>query len=260
MMTALCAMLWFSLMNIFRENKRVPEPLKYIVVNFLCYLICSQKALANDPPTKPGNGLIGKREKKKLESPILGKKSSLYQFENDRLIQIINDTSPKNNDSIPLSQNYEILKKFKSQHEEGLELKINMMPSRNSCVEKPKNVHQLKRPSQIGHLTRFEVERPSIAGTDRKFSFVDSAKALAKLNGSTESVKSKSEKLSVGKSSKKPANNANAESNNNNDLNVISVLNKFMFYVFLIFILCLNLFGLYIFPYYLKKPLSINED
>ena len=29
MMTALCAMLWFSLMNILRENKKLPGPLLY---------------------------------------------------------------------------------------------------------------------------------------------------------------------------------------------------------------------------------------
>ena len=43
------------------------------------------------------------------------------------------------------------------------------------------------------------------------------------------------------------------------DLEVIKILNGFIFILFLIFIVCLNLFGLFILPYFYKKSLSIND-
>jgi hypothetical protein len=43
------------------------------------------------------------------------------------------------------------------------------------------------------------------------------------------------------------------------DLEIIKILNKFVFCCFLFFIVSLNLFGLFIFPYFIRKPLSIND-
>jgi hypothetical protein len=43
------------------------------------------------------------------------------------------------------------------------------------------------------------------------------------------------------------------------DLEVIKILNGFIFILFLIFIICLNLFGLFILPYFVKKSLSIDD-
>ena len=43
------------------------------------------------------------------------------------------------------------------------------------------------------------------------------------------------------------------------DIVIINILNRFVFFLFLIFILSLNFFGLYIFPYYLKQPMSIDD-
>ena len=48
-------------------------------------------------------------------------------------------------------------------------------------------------------------------------------------------------------------------SSSNKDLLIIDILNRFIFFMFLFFILSLNFFGLYIFPYFLKKPLSIDD-
>jgi hypothetical protein len=41
---------------------------------------------------------------------------------------------------------------------------------------------------------------------------------------------------------------------------VINLLNLFVFYVFLIFAIGLNLFGLWLFPYYIRTPQIITED
>lgn len=40
---SLLAMIWFSLMNLLRENKRVPSCCRYIVLNYVCYLMCADK-------------------------------------------------------------------------------------------------------------------------------------------------------------------------------------------------------------------------
>ena len=44
------------------------------------------------------------------------------------------------------------------------------------------------------------------------------------------------------------------------DIIVIKILNLFMFYLFLLFAIILNLAGLWLFPYYLRKPQEITED
>ena len=41
-------------------------------------------------------------------------------------------------------------------------------------------------------------------------------------------------------------------------LEIIRILNQFVFYLFLIYIVSLNLFGLWIFPYYVKEPLTLK--
>lgn len=43
------------------------------------------------------------------------------------------------------------------------------------------------------------------------------------------------------------------------DLLIIDILNRFIFFMFLFFILSLNFLGLYILPYFLKKPLTIDD-
>jgi hypothetical protein len=52
---------------------------------------------------------------------------------------------------------------------------------------------------------------------------------------------------------------SNSSSSNITDLEIIDILNKFIFFMFLIFILSLNFFGLYVLPYYVKQPLSIDD-
>lgn len=44
------------------------------------------------------------------------------------------------------------------------------------------------------------------------------------------------------------------------DADIINTLNQFVFILFLVFCLSLNFFGLYFAPYYVKRPLSIDED
>lgn len=44
------------------------------------------------------------------------------------------------------------------------------------------------------------------------------------------------------------------------DADIIDTLNQFVFILFLVFCLSLNFFGLYFAPYYVKRPLSIDED
>lgn len=44
------------------------------------------------------------------------------------------------------------------------------------------------------------------------------------------------------------------------DQALIKILNKFMFFLFFIFIIFHNLFCLLIFPYFIRKPLSITDD
>jgi len=39
---------------------------------------------------------------------------------------------------------------------------------------------------------------------------------------------------------------------------IIRILNQFVFYLFLIYIVLLNLLGLWIFPYYVKEPLTLK--
>ena len=41
-------------------------------------------------------------------------------------------------------------------------------------------------------------------------------------------------------------------------LEIIRILNQFVFYLFLIYIVSLNLLGLWIFPYYVKEPLTLK--
>lgn len=43
------------------------------------------------------------------------------------------------------------------------------------------------------------------------------------------------------------------------DLKIINILNQFVFLLFLIFILGLNIFGLIILPYFIRKPLSLDD-
>ena len=34
------SMVWFSIQNVFKENKRVPKFCRYFVLNYLCYIMC----------------------------------------------------------------------------------------------------------------------------------------------------------------------------------------------------------------------------
>ena len=43
------------------------------------------------------------------------------------------------------------------------------------------------------------------------------------------------------------------------DQTVLLILNKFIFYIFVSFIIFLNVFSLFLFPYYFKTPLSIDN-
>ena len=44
------------------------------------------------------------------------------------------------------------------------------------------------------------------------------------------------------------------------DLEVLQILNRFVFVLFLLFIIALNLISLFVYPYFIKVPLSIDEE
>ena len=37
---SLSAMIWFSVMNLLREHKKVPKFFRFIVLNYICYIMC----------------------------------------------------------------------------------------------------------------------------------------------------------------------------------------------------------------------------
>lgn len=39
---SLAAMIWFSMINLMRENKRAPGFIRHIVLNYICYIMCSK--------------------------------------------------------------------------------------------------------------------------------------------------------------------------------------------------------------------------
>lgn len=43
------------------------------------------------------------------------------------------------------------------------------------------------------------------------------------------------------------------------DMRIIKILNEFVFYLFLLFCISLNIFGLVIFPYFIKQPLAVDD-
>ena len=52
---SLTAMIWFSIMNLMRENKRVPKCIRYLVLNYICYLICFKKYYKMDTKSDDKN-------------------------------------------------------------------------------------------------------------------------------------------------------------------------------------------------------------
>jgi hypothetical protein len=44
------------------------------------------------------------------------------------------------------------------------------------------------------------------------------------------------------------------------ETDIMSILNRFVFYLFLLFIIFLNLVCLFIFPYLIKEPMSMEEN
>ena len=44
------------------------------------------------------------------------------------------------------------------------------------------------------------------------------------------------------------------------DRNILHVLNKFVFFLFFVFIFFLNLLCLLVFPYFIRKPLELEEN
>lgn len=43
------------------------------------------------------------------------------------------------------------------------------------------------------------------------------------------------------------------------EMRIIKILNEFVFYLFLLFCISLNLFGLVIFPYFIKQPMAVDD-
>ena len=64
---SLSAMIWFSVMNLLREHKKVPKFFRFIVLNYICYIMCVKTfkikkqakscccANTNDTPVKGKN-------------------------------------------------------------------------------------------------------------------------------------------------------------------------------------------------------------
>jgi hypothetical protein len=239
MMTALCAMLWFSLMNILREKKKLPVFLKCFVLRFL-KCTTENKFNKNKKENKSNNNISSQ----KSNEPIVNEcksandnkspKSKLYQFNEKKLVQIIDKN--ENTDAKPIvkiQHNNDIKQVSFNPKKEGLELKIKNLagdPVFN------KRIDHYKCPNQYEYLIPY-IKTPDIVKWEK--------------NNSNVSKSSNNNNKNI--------NNSSPLFDESNDLELISLLNKFMFYVFLIFLISLNLFGLYIFPYLIKKPLSIEE-
>ena len=39
---SLSAMIWFSLMNIYKEEKKIPRLIRIVVLKYLCYIMCAK--------------------------------------------------------------------------------------------------------------------------------------------------------------------------------------------------------------------------
>lgn len=61
---SLTAMVWFSIMNLLRERKKVPKFCRYIVVNYFCKFLCARPSLSSSDTTKTGSSKSLKQPKK----------------------------------------------------------------------------------------------------------------------------------------------------------------------------------------------------
>ena len=240
MMTALCAMLWFSFMNILRENKKIPGPLKCFVLKFLkCSSNKNNKEVRKNSKQKENDSVNNVNNMKQINETIkppiekASTKSKLYQFDDKKLIQVIENNNQTNESKpiIRIQHNNEIKQVSLHPKQQGLELKIKNLAGDQVFN---KRIDHYKCPNQYEYLIPY-IKTPDNVRWEK--------------NGN---VKTNSNNNNTNNSNSSPPNQPN-------DLELISLLNKFMFYVFLMFIISLNLFGLYIFPYLIKKPLSIEE-
>ncbi len=167
-------------------------------------------------------------------------KTKFYQFDENKLIQIIENNQdsaakPASKPIIKIQHNNDIKQvTFQPKQQEGLELKI-----KNLSGDKVfnKRIDHYKCPNQY----EYYVKTPS--------NWEKNKNSIAKSNFNDKNNNHTNDNH----------NNISSPPKESNDLELINLLNKFMFYVFLIFIISLNLFGLYIFPYLIKKPLTIEE-
>ena len=115
---------------------------------------------------------------------------------------------------------------------------------------------------EISNLSRLEkkVEKSSIF-TDSSSSLSQIAAKLSisagNLDGKLESMKRLKNDNKESKAISTPSIESNKE--DLDDLKIIKILNKFIFFIFVIFIISINIFGLIILPYFIRKPLSIYD-
>lgn len=238
---SLSAMIWFSLMNIYKEKKQVPKKLRNFILNYATYVICSRKyKMSKCCQSNERRESIelnqGEKYGFEIEKPLLkpnymkGSKSSEYS---DVWLPQKNNESMGTQLNITMSESFLTFDQIRSRTT-GTNTNLTNTSSHNTSISlSPKRSTNKITETKLLDNNNQKTQKPLIIKNSA--SVVNSAVT----NEVSSMVSDKS---------------------NLTDLDLIVILNRLVFLLFLAFIIFLNIFCLVVFPYLIKVPLTIDES